>query len=145
MAERAQSYKNHVRWLPPFHFFIVPVLLINFANTIRHLWMTPAQQTGWAVVVAAALLMLALMSRAMAVAAQDRIIRLEMRLRLARVLPPDLQSRINELTPRHLVALRFAGDAELTTLVREVLEGRLTRPKDIKLRVKDWQADWLRV
>jgi len=80
----------------------------------------------------------------MALTVQDRLIRLEMRLRLRQLLPPDLQPRINDLTHRQLVAMRFASDAELAELVREVLAGKLTTPKDIKLRVKNWQADWLR-
>ena len=75
---------------------------------------------------------------------QDRIIRLEMRLRLQQCLPADLRSRIEELTPGQLVALRFASDAELPELVREVVAGKLAARKDIKLRVKNWQGDWLR-
>jgi hypothetical protein len=144
MAERTQSYKSHVRWLPAFHFFVMPVLLVNFLNSLRHLWMTPTRGTGFAVIVAAALVMLALLSRVMAVTVQDRVIRLEMRLRLAHLLPPDLQPQINALTYRQLVALRFASDAELPDLVRDVLAGKLGSQKEIKLRVKDWQADWLR-
>jgi len=75
---------------------------------------------------------------------QDRVIRLEMRLKLRGLLPPDLQPRINELTPRQLVALRFASDAELPDLVREVLAGKLATSKEIKMRVRSWQSDWLR-
>jgi hypothetical protein len=80
----------------------------------------------------------------MALTVQDRVIRMEMRMRLQQALPPELRARINDLTPRQLVALRFASDAEMGVLVREVLEGRLKTPKEIKLRVKEWQADWLR-
>jgi hypothetical protein len=75
---------------------------------------------------------------------QDRVIRLEMRLRLRQVLPTELHGRINDLTHRQLVALRFAGDAELPELVREILEGKLQTGKQIKQRVKNWQPDWLR-
>jgi hypothetical protein len=78
------------------------------------------------------------------VTVQDRVIRLEMRLRLQRILPPELQTRIQDLTHRQLVALRFASDAELPVLVREILDGKLTTGKEIKLRVKNWQGDWLR-
>ena len=144
MADRVQTYKNHPRLFPPYHYFVLPVLLIHFLNQIRHLWLAPSRATAWAVVVALALAALALFSRVMTLKVQDRVIRLEMRLRLMQLLPQDLQSRINDLTPGQLVALRFAGDAELPGLVREVLEGRLTTAKDIKLKVKDWQADWLR-
>jgi uncharacterized protein DUF6526 len=144
MAERAQSYKSHTRLLPPFHFFVVPVLLINVLNTMRHLYQQPSRSMAFEMIVAVALLLLALLSRVQAITVQDRLIRLEMRLRLRQVLPPDLQPRINDLSPRQLVALRFAADAELPGLVRDVLDGRLTTSKEIKMRVKDWQADWLR-
>jgi hypothetical protein len=144
MAERVQTYKNHVRWFPPFHFFVTPILLLYFLNQVRHLYLAPNRSTAFAVLVAAALVMLALISRVQANTVQDRVIRLEMRLRLHELLPPDLHARIKDLTPRQLVALRFASDAELPGLVREVLDGRLSNPKDIKLKIRDWQADWLR-
>jgi len=144
MAERVQTYKNHTRLLPPFHFFVIPVLLLNFANEIRHALRNPSEGAALTAVVAAALLMLGFLSRVQAVAVQDRVIRLEMRLRLRQALPADLHGRINDLTHRQLVALHFASDAELPELVREVLDGKLTTGKEIKLRVKNWQADWLR-
>jgi len=144
MASKAQTYKNHARFLPAFHFFVLPVLLLNALNAIRHIWLAPNLSTVWTFVVAAALLMLGFLARTMALTVQDRLIRLEMRLRLQQCLPADLRSRINDLTPRQLVALRFASDAELADLVREVLGGKLASSKDIKMRVKDWQADWLR-
>ena len=75
---------------------------------------------------------------------QDRVIRLEMRLRLRSALPADLLPHINTLSHKQLVALRFASDAELATLVREVLAGTLKTQKDIKSRVREWQADYLR-
>ena len=80
----------------------------------------------------------------MVVTVQDRVVRLEMRLRLQQCLPADLRSRIDDLTVRQLVALRFASDAELADLVREVLAGKLATTKEIKLRVKNWQGDFLR-
>jgi hypothetical protein len=104
----------------------------------------PNRSTGFAVIVAAALVLLALTARGMAITVQDRVIRLEMRLRLRQVLPPDMQPQINALSPRQLVALRFASDGELPELVRDVLAGKLTTPKDIKMHVKSWQADLLR-
>jgi hypothetical protein len=144
MASTAQTYKNHARFLPPFHFFVLPVLALNVLNGIRHVWLAPNRSTVWALVVAAALLMLGLLSRVMAVTVQDRLIRLEMRLRLQQCLPPDLRARVYDLTPRQLIALRFASDAELPDLVREVLAGKLATSKEIKMRVKDWQGDFLR-
>jgi Family of unknown function (DUF6526) len=144
MAERDQTYRNHTRLLPPFHFFVIPVLLLNFLNELRHLWRYASEGAAFTVVVAAALLTLALLSRTQAVAVQDRVIRLEMRLRLRQVLPPELHPRINDLAARQLVALRFASDAELPELVREILDGKLRTGKEIKQRVKNWQSDWLR-
>jgi hypothetical protein len=144
MADRTQSFKSHTRFLPPFHFFVVPVLLINVLYTSRHVYLRPSLSTAFEVVLAIALLLLALVSRIQAITVQDRVIRLEMRLRLRQVLPPDLQARINELSTQQLVALRFAADAELPGLVRDIFDGRLTTSKDIKRSVKNWQADWLR-
>jgi hypothetical protein len=144
MAEAVQSYKKHTRFLPPFHFFVIPVLLINLINSIRHVWMDPNEHFAFEMVVAAALLTLAFLSRVQAMTVQDRVIRLEMRLRLRGILPPDLQPGINVLTHRQLVALRFASDAEMAELVRDVQAGKLTTGKDIKLRIKSWQSDWLR-
>ncbi len=144
MADAVQSYKKHARWLPGFHFFVVPVLLANVVNELRHVWMEPTRHFVWQAVFAAALLGAAIMSRVQAVTVQDRVIRLEMRLRLRALLPPDLQPAIDGLTPRQLVALRFASDAEMADLVRDVASGKISTSKDIKMRVKNWQADWLR-
>jgi hypothetical protein len=141
---QTQDFKHHARLFPPFHFFVLPVLLLNVLNAGRHVYLDPTRSTGFSLLVAAALLMLALTARTMALRVQDRIIRLEMRLRLRELLPPDLQGRILELTPAHLVALRFACDAELPELVRDVLAGHLPTQKSIKQRVKNWEADFLR-
>jgi hypothetical protein len=144
MAERVQTYKNHPRLLPAFHFFVLPVLLLNVLNEVRRAWRYPSEGSLFLAVVAAALFTLAYLSRSQALTVQDRVIRLEMRLRLQQILPPELQTRIQDLTHRQLVALRFASDAELPQLVREILDGKLTTAKEIKLRVKNWQGDWLR-
>ena len=145
MADRIQNYKNHTRLLPAFHLFVIPVLFLNFLNAIRHVWLLPTRSMAFQLVVAAALLTLGFLARTQALTVQDRIIRLEMRLRLKQVLPPDLQPRINDLTYQQLIALRFASDEELPELVREILSGQLQTSKAIKMRVKNWQADWLRV
>jgi len=145
MAERVQSYKKHARLLPVFHFFVIPVLLVNVINSIRHAWQDPSRHLLFQVIVAVALLMTAFLARTQALAAQDRLIRLEMRLRLRGLLPPEMHASINALTTGQMVALRFASDGEMTELVRDVLAGKLTKQKDIKMRVKDWQADWQRV
>jgi hypothetical protein len=144
MPQLHQTYKNHFRLFVPYHFFIVPVLLLNFFNTLRHVYLTPSLATTWDAIVAAALLTLAVVARVMALTVQDRVIRVEMRQRLKDLLPVDLQARIMQLTPKQLVALRFAGDEEMPALVQEVLGGSLSTPKAIKLRVRNWQGDFLR-
>lgn len=144
MANSTQSFKNHARWLPGFHFFVLPVLLVNLGLAIRHLMQNPDLRMLWGVVFAAALFTLGFLSRTQALSVQDRVIRLEMRLRLRELLPPDLHRRIYELTPRQLVAMRFASDEEMPELAREVLAGGLSTTKAIKMRVKNWQPDFLR-
>jgi hypothetical protein len=144
MAVREQSYKTHARWLPLFHFFVIPVLLVNVLVEVSRLWRMPGLGTAYGVVLAVAILGVGFLTRTQPLTVQDRLIRLEMRLRLRQILPPDLQPRINDLTHRQLVAMRFASDDELPELVRDVFAGKITTPKDIKMRVKSWQADWLR-
>ena len=144
MADRTQSFKNHARYFPLFHFIAFPILLLNLLNTARHVYLSPGRSTVWAMVVAFGLCALALAARVMALTVQDRVIRLEMQLRLARVLPADMQARAMALERGHFVALRFAPDEELPALVREITEGKLRAPKEIKSRVKNWQSDWLR-
>jgi hypothetical protein len=144
MADREQSFKSHARWLPPFHFFVIPVLLVNALNEIRHVYLDPTRHSVWTLIVAVALLMLGLLSRTMTLTVQDRVIRLEERLRMRQLLPADLHQRIDALTHRQMVALRFASDAELADLVRDVVGGKLATQKEIKMRVKAWRPDWLR-
>ena len=145
MADREQSYKNHAQIFPLFHYFVGPIMLINVIVEARHLYYGGVTlHNTWTFILAIGLVALALSARLMALTVQDRVIRLEMRLRLAQCLPADLRTRINDLSRQQLVGLRFASDAELAELVREVLDGRLTTPKEIKLRVKNWQPDWLR-
>jgi hypothetical protein len=144
MAEAVQNYKKHARWLPLFHFFVMPVLLVNVVLNVWGLIQAPGGWSVWSVIYAIGLLGLGFLSRIQALTVQDRVIRLEMRLRLRQLLPPDLHPRINDLTHRQLVALRFASDEELADLVRDVLAGKLASSKEIKMRVRNWQADWLR-
>jgi hypothetical protein len=144
MAESVQTYKNHARWFPLFHFFAVPVLFFNVLNALRHVYYAPNRSNVFSALVAAALVAAALAARQMALTVQDRVIRLEMRMRLRALLQAPLSGRINDLTPRQLIALRFASDAELSDLVRDVLDGKLATSNAIKMQVKDWQGDFLR-
>jgi hypothetical protein len=144
MPQSTQTLKNHARLLPAYHFFVLPVLLLNFFIALRQIYLAPSAISAWTALMAAALFTLAVLARTMALTVQDRVIRLEMRLRLKDVLPWDLHGRINDLSPKQLVALRFASDGEMPALVREVLAGSLESQRAIKSRVQDWQGDFLR-
>lgn len=145
MPDVPQTYENHTRWHAPFHFFVAPVLLTNVVVAVVQLVRAPGLETGWWVVVSAALLALAGLVRSSPLRAQDRIIRLEGSLRYYQLLPEELAARAASLTTAQTVALRFAPDEELEGLMREVIEGRLTKPDDIKRAIRNWRADTLRV
>jgi hypothetical protein len=140
-----QTFANHVRFFPPFHFFVMPVLLVNFGWSIYRLKSAGFSADGIiSIVVALALLLGFLTARLMALTVQDRVIRLEERLRYERVLPADLKPRIGELTVSQFVSLRFASDAELPALARKVLDEKLDNRKAIKQLIKNWKPDYLR-
>lgn len=144
MPRAPQTLKNHARLFPPFHLIAMPILLLYVLNSIRHVWLDPTRSSAFALLVAIGIFVGIGASRRQALAVQDRLIRLEMQLRLQRVLPADLLMKIGDLTVPQLIALRFAGDEELPALCREVWAGTCTTPKAIKARVKHWQADYLR-
>jgi hypothetical protein len=139
-----QTYANHVRLVPAYLAALL-LLIVNAGWSLFDLTRGFTIASLRAAVVAVALVLVALYARSFALRAQDRIIRLEMRLRLREVLPPELHPRIAELTINQLVALRFAGDRELPGLVTRVLTDGLEDRKVIKQLVTDWQADDLRV
>lgn len=141
---KEQSYANHLRWFPLFHFVVSPILLAYAIWAIWVAFRSPSAEHVWTAVFGAGVFLGALASRAMAVRVQDRVIRLEMRLRLAAVLPDDLRPHILTLTPKQLIALRFASDGELPALVRQVVSGKLADQKAIKKAIVHWQADHLR-
>ena len=139
-----QNLKNHARIIPLFHGVAFPILVINLGWTAYRAFTRPSWDTAISALLAAALVLLFFFARIFALTVQDRVIRLEMRLRMRELLPPDLVARIPEFTTGQLVALRFASDAELPTLARRVLDERLTDRKRIKQMIQDWQADHLR-
>jgi|ERR1700722_16668326 len=143
MAE--QSFRSHAKWVPPFHFFVLPALLVNLGFSIY--WCVKASFTVrgvLSVVVAAALFIGMVMARVMAMRVQDRVIRIEERIRFERLLPADLHARIGEFTMDQLVALRFASNAELPDLARRVLEEKVNDRKAIKQMIKAWRPDLAR-
>ena len=148
MADQ-QTYSNHTRWYPLFHFVLVPLLFLNlldhvvriFTNTGDARW----DQVFWTVF-SLVLILLATVARLQALKAQDRVIRLEERLRYREVLSADLAARAADLPVGQIIALRFASDDELGGLVERTLNGEFAdRTKDIKLAIKDWRGDYLRV
>lgn len=145
MPDSTQNFANHRRWFPMYHFFAAPVI---YGYALYAAWVAiavPGLTETVHAVWAAAVAVLCLSARAMALRVQNRLIRLEMRLRLKELLPAALNDRARTLTIRQLVALRFAGDAELPGLVERTLKGDFARPVDIKRAITDWQADYMRV
>lgn len=141
--EKPQTFANHTRKVPVFGIGQL-VLMVNLVGRLIHLRHGISFRSVMDVLVGAALIALFVTARRSAVTVQDRVIRLEMRLRMAGVLPADLQPRIPEFTLGQLISLRFASDAELPALARKVLDEKLNDRKTIKKMIKDWQADYLR-
>ena len=140
-----QNFKNHGRLVPLYHFFTLPMLLINFGWSIYR-WIVAGFSIGGLemVLTAAALFFGVLYGRLFALRVQDRLIRLEERLRYERVLSEELRWRADELTVDQFVSLRFASDEELPTLMRKALDEKLTGRKAIKQLIKNWKPDYLR-
>jgi hypothetical protein len=142
-----QNLKNHARFDPLWHFFVAPLLLVNIGfaitATVRH-WPDHPHLFPWWIVMSIVLFVAVGKARGHSLTAQDRIIRLEERLRLAALLPADELPRTHALTTRQLIALRFASDAELPALVHRTLNENLT-PKQIKEAIVTWRPDYLRV
>jgi Family of unknown function (DUF6526) len=142
-----QTLKNHARFNPLFHFTILPLLVLNLIFSIYitiHRWPAYQHTHLWWIVMAVVFILMAGDARGSALKAQDRIIRLEERLRLAALLPPADRTHIDDLTTRQLIALRFASDAELPALAHTALTQRL-EPKAIKQAIINWRADSERV
>ena len=139
-----QTFSNHTRIVPAYHMFTFGLIVINV------LWSSYRVATDFStdrlmtLFVAVALVMIFFFARIFALTVQDRVIRLEMRLRLAHVVPADLRPRINEFTRDQLCALRFASDAELPDLARRVLTDGIADRKSIKKMIRNWEGDWLR-
>jgi cellulose synthase/poly-beta-1,6-N-acetylglucosamine synthase-like glycosyltransferase len=151
MPEAPQSYAHHTRWDPLFHFFLLPVFVLALILTIVHFFAHFGQSdfrdnfhAFLLILLAVALLTAVLKIRLYAVKVQDRVIRLEERLRLAQLLSEPLRSRIPELTVDQLVALRFASDAEIPKLVERTLNEKLKRSQ-IKEAIQTWRPDYWRV
>ena len=145
MAERQpQNYANHRRVIPLYHVATFGILAVNLIWKLVQAVRLPSWAAGIDLLLAIGLFGLFFYARIFALTVQDRVIRLEMRLRLMGILPADLKGRIDELTRDQFVALRFASDAEMADLVREVLTNNITDRDEIKRRIKNWTPDYLR-
>lgn len=146
MAENTpQTYANHTRFHPPFHFFLAPgsivLLILTIVNVVRHY----QQLEAWILLLMGILFFVAVfLIRINPLRAQDRLIRLEERLRLQALLSAELRARVGDLTESQLIALRFASDNELPVLVAKVLAANM-QSKDIKKVIVTWRADTFRV
>ena len=146
MAEQTpQTYANHTRYVPLYHYVGWPIFLLNLLWAVYRLVADFSAETCVGALLAFGLLVTLLYARTFAVMAQDRVIRLEERLRMREVLPDDLQARINDFTTAQLIALRFASDAELPELARQALTEEITSRKVIKQRIQTWRPDYQRV
>ena len=145
MAEKTpQSFANHTRFDPPFHFFVLPVFAITVIVAIVQLVRDPSLHGAWLVVFTVAATTAVFKIRTYALKVQDRIIRLEERLRLAILVDKPLRAHIVELSESQLVGLRFASDAELPALTARALSEKLSRT-EIKKAVTQWRPDYWRV
>lgn len=144
MSEK-QTYQNHVRWYPIVHFVLTPILLFNLIWQSVRLYQEPNWDRAENVLMAVAFVILSVAARLQALKAQDRVIRLEERLRFKELLPADLADKAVKLRTNQLIALRFASDEELPELVKRTLNGEFKSTKEIKLAIKNWRGDYLRV
>ena len=144
MTATPQSYASHRRFFSLYHYVALPILLANVVVTTIIVVRQPSLGTAWSVVVAVALVVGLVASRTSSLIVQNRVIGLEMRLRLATVLPVELCKRIPELHLKQLIGLRYAGDAELPGLVERCLRGELQTADAVKRAVQNWRPDFVR-
>jgi hypothetical protein len=145
MSERPQSFQNHTKFVPFFHFVVLPILGANFFWAGWRLIQAPGIERALSTLIAFAIAFGVVFGRVFALQAQDRVIRLEMRIRLASLLPEALRARIPELTVGQMVALRFASDAELPQLVATVLKDNIRDKTAIKKMITQWTPDHARL
>ena len=144
MPTTTQTYKTHRRVVPAYHFGVLSALLAYFIWSVYQLVQGFTGAAVMGVILSVALMTMAITLRSQILRVQDRVIRLEMRLRLRENLPADLAARAAHLPVRQLIALRFASNEELPSLVQDVVEGKVVTPNDIKQKIREWQADHLR-
>lgn len=139
-----QNFAHHVRIVPLYHFGVFGIFFINLVYSIYRVIRYTSYHEAWSVLMAVALILLFFFARLFALSVQDRVIRLEERLRMERLLPADLKARLGEFTVPQLVGLRFASDEELPELARRVLDEKIADRKAVKQLVKKWRPDFQR-
>jgi len=140
-----QNFENHGRYVPGYHFILAAILLANLVIRIVATIRNPGWMNLWTIVMAGAFILMAWYLREFPKRAQDRVIRLEERLRLGRLLPADLRPRLSEFSAGQLIGLRFASDEELPTLAARVLNENIHDRTAIKRMIQQWRADHLRM
>jgi hypothetical protein len=144
MPETSQSFAKHARLDPLFHFFVLPVFGVSWIISIVWLVRHPSFFAGWGVVLATATVVALFKIRLYALKVQDRVIRLEERLRLTALCPENMRGEVGKLSEAQLIGLRFASDAEVPGLVQRALAENLSKA-DIKKSIKNWRGDFWRV
>jgi hypothetical protein len=139
-----QNFENHAKFVPGFHVVVLGIFTINLGWSLYRVAHAYSAESVLSLLLAIAFILLALYSRIFALTVQDRVIRLEMRLRMLQILPAELRPRISEFSVGQLVALRFASDAELPALAKKVLDEKLNDRKAIKKMIREWEPDFLR-
>ena len=145
MSAAQQSNENHAKLVPAYHYAALPLV---FVSTLYFLYTAVTDfsiQSAMTVAFAVGVLITAVFARVFALGAQDRVIRLEERLRMERLFPDDLKARIDEIATEHVIGLRFAPDDELEGLTRRVLAGELSDRKAVKAAIQNWRADHQRL
>ncbi len=143
--QESQNYKNHAQFFPPFHYILMPALLVHFVWCI----VRTVQEFNWDrleyTFLAFFLVFASLVARLQSMKVQDRVIRLEERLRYKSLLNSTLEAKASQFKTGQMIALRFASDEELPGLVEKIISGELKDSKEIKMAVKNWRGDYLRV
>ncbi|MEQ1854882.1 MAG: DUF6526 family protein [Longimicrobiales bacterium] len=145
MSESPQSFENHAKFVPGYHQWTTALLFFPLLWFGYRAVSDPGIDRVALFVFSIGVLLAGYWLRAFPLGVQDRVIRLEERLRMERILPADLRARVPELTAKQLVALRFASDEELPELTRRTLANEFAKPKDIKRAIKGWRADHQRI
>jgi hypothetical protein len=145
MSESRQAFESHAKIVPGYHRWTAALVALPTLYFAYRAAFDFSFDRLALFLFAVGVILTATYARVFPIGVQDRVIRLEERLRMENVLPSDLRPRIPELTTRQLVSLRFASDEELPELVRRVLAGDLSGRHDIKRAIRDWRPDHQRI